>query len=280
VSARVVVVSDSHFSQRTPEADRNWDAVVRHVDAVEPDLVIHVGDVSVDGAYHPDELRLARGQLDRLSPPWVAVPGNHDVGDNPGETASHEDVTVDRLVRWREALGPDRWTIEVRGWRLVGINAQLFGVGGAEEADQWAFLEDVLGKRRRTVLVTHKPLTADDHELATSPPYRFVPLPGRDRLTELSRTGGVDVVLSGHVHQRRRLEAHGLTHLWATTTWAVLPDQLQPVIGAKRCGILELGLPDEGPVEPVWAEPEGMAQLTLGLDVPSPYGPLPDEPAT
>ena len=32
--------------------------------------------------------------------------------------------------------------------------------------------------------------------------------------------------------------------------------------------------------ETVWAEPEGMAQLTLGLDVPSPYEHLSDEPAT
>jgi 3',5'-cyclic AMP phosphodiesterase CpdA len=280
VPARVVVVSDSHFSQRTPEAARNWDSVVRHVEAVQPDLVIHVGDVSVDGAHRPDELGLARTHLDRLSRPWLAVPGNHDVGDNPGEAASDEDATVDRVERWTSALGPDRWSTELGTWRLVGINAQLFGVGGAEEDDQWAFLEDVLGERRRTVLVTHKPLTAGNHELAEAPSYRFVPLPARDRLAALCREGGVEVVLSGHVHQRRRLDAQGLTHLWATTTWAVLPDELQLTVGTKRCGILEIGLPDAGDADTVWAEPEGMAQLTLGIDIPSPYEHLAGEPAT
>jgi 3',5'-cyclic AMP phosphodiesterase CpdA len=67
VTPRVVVVSDSHFSVRTPEADRNWNAVLRHVDATEPDLVLHVGDVTVDGARDPEELRLAHRRLDRLT---------------------------------------------------------------------------------------------------------------------------------------------------------------------------------------------------------------------
>lgn len=277
MSTRVVVVSDSHFSVRTPEAEQNWDAVVRHVETIRPEVVIHVGDVSVDGAHRPEELRLAREQLDRLSVPWLAVPGNHDVGDNAGDTAGDEDLTDDRLRQWRQEIGVDHWSAEVGRWRVVGINAQLFGAGSAEEKEQWDFLEDTLGDARLTVLITHKPLTADDEELATSPPYRFVPLPARRRLTALCHGGGVETVVSGHVHQRRQLEAAGMTHLWATTTWAVLPDYLQPVIGTKRCGILELGLPAEGPTVPAWVEPEGMAQLTLGEDIPSPYEPAAGE---
>lgn len=273
MTPRVVVVSDSHFSLRAPEAEQNWDAVVRHVGTLEPDLVIHAGDVSVDGAHRPDELCLAREQLDRLPVDWLAVPGNHDVGDNPGETASDDDVTRDRLARWTEALGADHWSVDLGGWRVLGLNAQLFGSGGPDEDDQWDFLEDALGVARRTVLITHKPMTASDEELATAPTYRFVPSPARSRLTALCRDGGVEAVVSGHVHQRRQLEAAGLIHLWAPTTWAVLPDDLQPVIGTKRCGILELGLPSVGAAESAWVEPGGMAQLTLGKDIPSPYEP-------
>lgn len=268
---RVVVVSDSHFSLRTPEAEENWDAVVRHVGELRPDLVIHVGDVSVDGAHRPDELALASEQLGRLPVDWLVVPGNHDVGDNPGGTPSDEDITADRLSRWRETFGPDRWVADLGTWRLVGVNAHLFGVGGTEERDQWAFLAASFETERRTVLITHKPLTAGGEELATAPPYRFVPEPARPRLTALCREAGVEIVISGHVHQRRQLEAAGLKHLWATTTWAVLPDELQPVIGAKRCGVLELALPDAGEAEPAWVEPAGMSQLTLGKDIPSPY---------
>ncbi len=275
-----MVVSDSHFSLRAPEAERNWDAAVRHVGAHPPDLVLHLGDLTVDGTRRPDELDLARRQLDRLPAPWLAVPGNHDVGDNPGSTSGDDDLTADRMARWRDVFGPDRWVAALGPWRLVGINAQVFGQGGDEEDRQWAFLEDVLGEARRTVLVTHKPLTAGDDELAAAPSYRFVPAPARDRLTWLCHRGGVEAILSGHVHQQRQLQAAGLTHLWVTTTWAVLPDTLQPPVGTKRCGILELRLPAEGELAPGWVEPEGMAQLTLGEDVPSPYEPIADETAT
>ncbi len=268
----VVFVSDSHFSTRTPEAEHNWAAVVRHVAGIGPDLVVHVGDVSVDGAHRPEELVLARRQLDLLGAPWVAVPGNHDVGDNPGDgVATDEDVTSERLACWHDAVGSDRWVVDLGAWRLVGLNAQLFGSGGPDEDDQWSFIEQALGNPHRTVLVTHKPLTAGPPELADAPPYRFIPAPARDRLTRLCHDGGVEVVVSGHVHQQRHLEAAAMTHLWATTTWAVLPDWLQPPVGAKRCGILDVGLSAVGDLEFACVEPEGMAQLTLGEDISSPY---------
>jgi 3',5'-cyclic AMP phosphodiesterase CpdA len=275
VTPQVVVVSDSHFSERTPEAERNWSAVLRHVEAAQPDLVVHVGDLTVDGAHRPEELDLAKEQLDRLPRPWRAVPGNHDVGENPtADAAARDEVTAERLARWRAVLGADHWAADIGPWRVVGLDALLFGSGIAAEDDQWAFLEDTLGRRRNTVLVTHKPLTADNDELATAPAYRFVPAPARQRLVELSRAGGVEIVLSGHVHQQRALEAAGLRHLWVTTTWAVLPDWLQAPVGAKRCGLVELELaaPGAGP-SARFVEPDGMAQLMLGDDIPSPYEP-------
>jgi hypothetical protein len=87
-------------------------------------------------------------------------------------------------------------------------------------------------------------------------------------------------VVSGHVHQRRRLDVAAMTHLWATSTWAVLPDWLQLSVGVKRCGILEVALPALGDPEFESVEPAGMAQFTLGDDIPSPYEPVPGPAAT
>jgi hypothetical protein len=157
---------------------------------------------------------------------------------------------------------------------LVGVNAQLFGSGSEDEAVQWKFLEaELSGPRVPTVLVVHKPVTASRHELAGAPPYRFVPSPARERVITLGHEAGVEVLVSGHVHQSRRLHAAGMTHMWAPTTWAVLPDWLQPRIGAKRCGILELDLRDDSGFTAQWVEPAGLEQLTLGEDVVSPYEP-------
>jgi predicted phosphodiesterase len=55
-SVRVIVVSDSHLSNRTPEASANWDAVVDHVAAERPDLVVHAGDISVVGHDRVEDL--------------------------------------------------------------------------------------------------------------------------------------------------------------------------------------------------------------------------------
>ena len=77
-------------------------------------------------------------------------------------------------------------------------------------------------------------------------------------------------MLSGHVHQSRDLRVDGVTHLWAPTTWAVLPDSMQATIGSKRCGLLDLELEDDGRLTHSVVEPEGMAQLVVSGEVPYP----------
>jgi 3',5'-cyclic AMP phosphodiesterase CpdA len=270
----VVVVSDSHLSPQADEAESNWSAVVRHVDDVRPDLVVHVGDLSLDGQHDLNDLLHARRELDRLGARWVAVPGNHDIGDNPvlGDDPD-EAVTEDRRSRWIERVGDDYWAVELGGWRLLGLDAQLFGSGLDSEAEQWDFLSAELARSPRTILISHKPVTAAEAELATAPPYRYVPAPGRDRLAERLDGGGVEVVVSGHVHQYRSFRYGSQQHVWAPTSWAVLPETMQISVGAKRCGILAFELPDVPGGEPVFefVEPDGLAQLTLAENAFDPY---------
>jgi hypothetical protein len=61
---------------------------------------------------------------------------------------------------------------------LLAINAQLPGSGLEAEAGQWSWLEEQLSglsENQRIVLITHKPVTATDTELAGSPAHRFLP---------------------------------------------------------------------------------------------------------
>jgi hypothetical protein len=157
------------------------------------------------------------------------------------------------------------------GWTLLAINAQLLGSGLEAEARQWSWLEEQASERsenQRIALITHKPVVSTDAEMASSPPYRFLPSPGRDRLADLVKAA---LVISGHVHQYRLLHLNGTDHLWAPTTWAVLPDEVQPIMGAKRCGIVSLEFAVGTPLQPEFIEPEGLAQLTLISDLPDPY---------
>ena len=79
------------------------------------------------------------------------------------------------------------------------------------------------------------------------------------------------LIMSGHVHQYRLLHLDGADHLWVPTTWAVLPDEVQPALGAKLCGIVCLELADGTPPHPEFVAPDGIAQLTLISDLPDPY---------
>src|SRR5258706_2647655 len=188
---RVILVSDTHLSPAAPEAQANWEAVLRHVAAAVPDVVIHLGDLTLDGARNGDDLHHGRRQLDRLPVAWHAVPGNHDIGDNPWPGAPDRSAAdADRRQRWLDIIGADHWSLTTEGWTLLAINAQLLGSGLEAEAAQWSWLEEQvseLSETQQIALVTHKPVTSTDAEMASSPPYRFLPAPGRDRLADLLR---------------------------------------------------------------------------------------------
>jgi 3',5'-cyclic AMP phosphodiesterase CpdA len=272
---RLLLVSDTHLSSRAPEALANWAAVAAYAAETSPDLVVHLGDLTLDGVHEPSELADAREQLDRLPVPWRAVPGNHDIGDHPWRGHSDEHtVTAARLDRWHRAIGADYWSFDRDGWTLVAIDAQLLGSGLEAEHAQWAWLETTIAAQpqdRRVGLLTHKPLTAGEEELAASPQYRFIPPEPRQRLEGLLAGRDVPLVLSGHVHQHRDSRIDHRRHLWAPTSWATLPDDVQPLIGAKRCGIVALTLDRDGTIRSEIVEPRGLRQLTLAHDIPSPY---------
>jgi 3',5'-cyclic-AMP phosphodiesterase len=274
-TARVILVSDTHLSASAPQAQANWDAVVSYVGACAADLVIHLGDLSLDGARNAADLHHGRAQLDRLSAPWRAVPGNHDIGDNPWPGAlAGSAVDAARHQRWLDIVGADHWSVTVSGWIVLAINAQLLGSGLAAEAAQWSWLEEQADRhrgRQPVALITHKPIAATGAELAAAPPFRFWPPPARDRLACLLGGTPPALVMSGHVHQYRPLRLDGTDHLWVPTTWAVLPDHVQPVLGAKRCGIVSLTLTTGTPAQQEFTEPHGLEQLTLAVDLPDPY---------
>jgi len=271
----VIFVSDTHLSPDAPEAQDNWAAVVRYIHAAAPDLVIHLGDLSLDGARNPADIDYARRQLDLLRVKWRAIPGNHDIGDNPYPGAPESlTITDARRQRWLDAIGPDYWSMTLDSWVLLAVNAQLAGSGLAAEGSQWLWLADRLARVRpgqRIALLTHKPVTAGDAEVAEAPLYRFWPSAASRRLAEEFEDEVADLVVSGHVHQSRSLSLDGTQHLWVPTTWAVLPDHAQAVLGAKRTGIMSVEFAKDLPVRPEFHEPAGIRQLTMTVDIPDRY---------
>ena len=274
-SGRVLVVSDTHLSPRAPTAEENWSAVVDYAARVEVDLVVHAGDLTLDGIGDPSELEYARRQLDRLSAPCLTVPGNHDVGDTPGPPS----LDTGRLDAWRERIGPDRWVAQVDRWTLIGLNAQLFDSASLAEEEQWDWFVDQVRAQpedRPIALVIHKPISAPAGEVAAAPTSRFVGERGRRNIAEQLDHRWCPLVVSGHVHQHRIIDDRRRRHVWAPTTWAVLPERSQRTVGRKQCGVVSISLGGDGSAETALVTPPRLNQLTIGAECPDPY--LPTSP--
>ena len=268
---RLRIVSDSHLSTVTPEAVANWRAVVADVADAPPDIVVHTGDITADGALRPDDLVLAGDELAALPVPWFALPGNHDVGDNPlGPGQQGSVVSSEHVDQFRRLFGPDRWAVDAGPWRLVGLNALVLGSGLPEEAEQWDWLEYVLDVGTPIAVFLHKPLMPPPG-IGERGGWRYVLEDESRRLAAMLARHRVRTVVSGHLHEHRAHGRSGVAHVWATTTWAVLPESMGQVLGERRCGVIDLVLGDDGTVEPTFRQPPGLVHYVLGENVVDPY---------
>lgn len=128
-----------------------------------PDLVVHLGDITADGVSDPAELDAAFAIFAALARPMRFLPGNHDIGDNPLETGPPPEHPLDlgRRAHYRRVFGPDRWALEAGAWRIVGLNAQLFGTCLDEETAQVDWLDAELRAARGPVgVLLHNPCSA------------------------------------------------------------------------------------------------------------------------
>jgi 3',5'-cyclic AMP phosphodiesterase CpdA len=232
---RIIQISDTHLSPGKRHFGDNWAPLAAWIAAEKPDLVIHTGDVTVDGADIEEDLRYAAELMRRLGVRFRAVPGNHDVGD-----AGHrrQPVNDERLARWRAHFGPDRWIEDVEGFRLIGLDAMLIGSGHAEEAAQAEWLEAAMANAdgRAIAWFLHKPLFLDSAGEGDTGYWSVKPGP-RARLMELVRRYSVGLVASGHLHKAHQIVSDGSRYVWAPASSYLVGPAIQPAMpGEKRLG--------------------------------------------
>ena len=219
--AQLLVVADSHLSPAAPHADEHWSAIVADVGRRRPDLVVHAGDISMDGANDPADLHHTRRRLDELPVPWRAIPGNHDIGD-VGDTA--EPIDERRRGAYEDAFGAGSWDVRLDGWHLVGIDIQTLTSSLPTAAVLWGWLEDTVDSGLPPCCSsTDRSCPYGLHEY--DEPRRYVTGDGRRRLLDLIGRTGVQLVVSGHVHQWRDVVSGKCRHVWAPSTWSSLPDR-------------------------------------------------------
>jgi 3',5'-cyclic AMP phosphodiesterase CpdA len=238
---RLIQISDTHLSPGKTHFADNWPPLAAWIAAERPDLVIHTGDVTVDGADVEQDLQHAAELMRRLDVPFRSVPGNHDVGD-----VGHprQPVTDERLARWRVYFGADRWFEDVEGFRLIGLDAMLLGSGHREEATQADWLGAVMGNAegRRIAWFLHRPLFVDTPDEGDTGYWSVKPQP-RARLIELMRRHSVALVASGHLHKAHDATRDGTRYLWAPASSFLVGPEIEPaMLGEKRLGAVRYEL--------------------------------------
>lgn len=232
---RIALVSDSHLAPRADACEHNWRVAADAVRALDPDLTVHLGNVSMDGASHREHLAHAAARLHAWPGTIDALPGNHDMGDGHGERP----LDAGALARCIDALGRDHWHQAFGDWQLIGINAQLLGTRTAAEAAQWAWLEALargFPAGARTVMFSHRPVARAPGD-AGARLGRYVPLAAAQQLLGGPLAPSLEMVVSGHMHQAHAW-THGRTrHVWVPSCAFVFADNVQVRVGAKLVGI-------------------------------------------
>jgi Icc protein len=188
---KIAQISDCHLSAnpktlyRGQNADAGLDAILKVVDAWQPDLLIGTGDLSEDASTASYQ-RLSKG-FDRVSRQVCVLPGNHDELDK-----MHEHFVSGP---WSGPL-----VVPVGAWSLVMLNSALAGrIDGVVAPEDIGMLQRYLiSEPDRPVLLAlhHQPIKVGapwiDRYMLDSP-GKFMSL--------VENSENVTAVVWGHVHQ-------------------------------------------------------------------------------
>ena len=234
---RIIQISDTHLSVKHDHFMRNAEIIADHVCRQTPDLIIHSGDLSMDGALAVDDLELSRSWNAKLPTEVLSIPGNHDVGDLPTLRADQA-LDDERLVRWRNTIGPDYWVRDVGGWRLIGLNTMLCNTGHPAEEEQLAWLQQQLSGEQPIALFTHKPFCIDQLDEGPRGYWTIAPEP-RARLLALLDGKPVKLIASGHLHIQRQKLINGIDHVWSPASSFVVGAMQEDLGGERLIGYVE-----------------------------------------
>lgn len=185
-------ISDLHFGRELPEV---VEALVAELNAARPDLVAVSGDLTQRA--RTAEFKAARAFFDRLTPPLLVVPGNHDVPANP----------LTRFVapwtQWQRWVSPELDPV-VRGehYCAVGVNSArrsgfyLDWSRGRINLEQLERAEEIFRACAKDlhIVVAHHPFL-----LTEASAHRRTISRGKQALPRLLKAD-VDLILGGHVH--------------------------------------------------------------------------------
>ena len=207
---RFAVIANSHCEPdgvaggRNPRSNGRTRWIVDRVNRLDPEFVVHLGDVVHPIPAMPTfdaAAQAARGILDGLSRPTYVTPGNHDIGDKPAFWMPAATASPDWVSLYEGYFGPAFRSFGHGGLHCVLLNSPILNTGHALERRQRDWLEGELRQNRekRIVLFTHYPPYLRDP--GEDSHYDNIDEPARSWLLSLIESYRVEAVFCGHVHQ-------------------------------------------------------------------------------
>ena len=260
----------------------NQQTAYAQIKRLQPELILHGGDLTRDGSLHDFELEEAKENLDALQIPYHAIPGNMDIGNKFTDVQSGQpnrddiaaNATSENIQRYQKYFGKFPWTFVHRNVRFTGVYAALAGSGLPEEKYFWEFMES-LPQQDATqyhVFMMHYALFInspdEDSPKITDPErmhdwYFAISDPHRSRIFNLLKNAKVDIVLSGHIHCRRPVqEFDGIRFYKAAATgfgqWADKWSDGDTTLGTYEFTVSDQGLEERFvPLEKVSTRTDG-----------------------
>jgi len=199
----IALLTDPHTTRGTKDDQAlyrgRFDEVIRQVNRARVNLVLIAGDLTQGG--QADEIADFKAEAARFQAPTFWVPGNHDVGNKRLPGSAEVGVTAEKVAAYEAALGPSFYAQTVAGIRVIGLNSSLFGSGLLREQQMEEFLVAQIAQPSplRTVVFMHYPpfLKSADEKGGTY--WNIEPAP-RQRLLATLQRGGVNILLTGHLH--------------------------------------------------------------------------------
>ncbi|MBN9886037.1 metallophosphoesterase family protein [Salipiger abyssi] len=186
---RVLHLSDLHYGRERAGLE---EALLSAIDRLDPDLVAISGDFTQRARV--SQFARARGFLDRLTQPWLAVPGNHDT--------PLDNLWVRMFAPWkryRRAISPElEPRHETENMVVVGVNtvnrfAWQRGRLSERRIERACAGFAEAGERAR-IVVLH-------HPLQHGPEVEKRLMRGAGAALRRFADCGAQIVLSGHLHQ-------------------------------------------------------------------------------
>ncbi|MBV2143613.1 metallophosphoesterase [Falsochrobactrum sp. TDYN1] len=229
---RLIQITDTHLGRGKAHFNENWEPLAAWIAAETADLIIHSGDISVDGADVEDDFLFCRELMGDIAAPMLVIPGNHDVGEpkNP-----HQPVNAERLARWNRYFGADHWVKDIEDWRLLGFDSMIFSSGLPEEEAQFRWLEKQMAEAagRRIAWFSHQPLFINSWNDADNG-YWSVKVEPRARLHALVEHFDVGLIASGHLHLSHDFTLDDIQFVWCPSAAFVVGPEMQPPLGGEK----------------------------------------------